>query len=483
MAGGSPGSVAGAQGAAGGSPDPTERAGAAQPAARLKPGAAAPAGAETPRPSGPASEAAGPLGQSAAGAYGAAGTRRPPARTGSDDATVQAPPTEAPSTVPEQPAAPRPPAAATARPTAAATAPSGKADPQPGAPRVKGIYITASNAGGSKMDSLIRLLDETELNAVVIDLKNDYGFLTFNPLGAEARKWGSPRLLIPDLPGLMRKLADHNIYPIARIVVFKDTLLARKNPAFSFRNADGTLWQNGRGDSFVNPYDRQVWEYNVAVAKEAARLGFKEIQFDYVRFAEGFENRAGSLDYTKDSRSRTQAVTGFVQYAREQLHPLGVRVSVDIFGYAASVPAAEGIGQDFGLLSRQVDVISPMIYPSHYSEGWYGAAVPDAAPYQVIEGASRDTLKKLRPLGSDKPVVRPWLQDFTAGWVPGHIAYGKKEIEDQIRALKDNGIVEFLLWNASNAYTGGVSYGVEEQTAGPEENEPLLPPGIGPPSR
>ena len=138
-----------------------------------------------------------------------------------------------------------------------------------------------------------------------------------------------------------------------------------------------------------------------------------------------------------------------------------MRVSVDIFGYAASVPAAEGIGQDFERISKYVDVICPMIYPSHYTAGWFGSPVPDAAPYVTIDGAMKDTHEKLEPLGPFKPIVRPWIQDFTASWVKGYIKYGKAEVEEQIRALKDNGIHEFLLWNANNRYTEGVNYDLE----------------------
>jgi hypothetical protein len=123
------------------------------------------------------------------------------------------------------------------------------------------------------------------------------------------------------------------------------------------------------------------------------------------------------------------------------------------------VPAAEGIGQDFQKISENVDVICPMVYPSHYSTGWFGSKVPDAAPYTTINGAMVDVKKKLDPLGAQlTPVVRPWIQDFTATWVPGHITYDAHAVEEQIRALKDNGIDEFLLWNAGNSYTQGVNY-------------------------
>jgi len=203
---------------------------------------------------------------------------------------------------------------------------------------------------------------------------------------------------------------------------------------------------------------KEVWDYNIRIAKEAAALGFREIQFDYVRFPEGFENKADVLTYTKDERSRVDVVADFVKYAREELNPLGVRVSVDIFGYAASVPAAEGIGQDFNKISTYVDVISPMVYPSHYSTGWFNQKHPDTAPYEVVYGAMMDTHKKLEEIAEVKPIIRPWIQDFTARWLDVYIPYGVKEVEAQIRALQDAGIEEFLLWNSGNVYTEGVNY-------------------------
>lgn len=328
------------------------------------------------------------------------------------------------------------------------------------APIVKGIYVTAYSAGGARMNSLVELLDSTELNAMVIDVKDDEGYITYKTDNAMLNEMGKPQPFIKDITALMKQLNDHEIYPIARVVVFKDTILAKKNPELSFRNSNGTVWSNSKGESFVNPYSKEVWDYNVEVAKEAAKLGFKEIQFDYVRFPEGFEKRADSLQYDQTEISRIEAVTSFVQYAKEQLEPLGIKVSVDIFGYAASVPAAEGIGQDFVEISKHVDIICPMIYPSHYSTGWFNAQDPDKAPYQTILGASQDTHKKLEPLGEEKPIIRPWIQDFTASWLgKGHYTkYGKFEVEEQIRALKEANIDEYLLWNASNRYTANVEY-------------------------
>ncbi|MFC5651495.1 putative glycoside hydrolase [Paenibacillus solisilvae] len=335
-----------------------------------------------------------------------------------------------------------------------------KHDPQPDAPKVKGIYVTAHSAGGSRMNTLLKLLDETALNSMVIDLKDDTGYITYPTQNPDLLKLGKPQKYIRDMNALMEQLKKHQVYPIGRIVVFKDTMLARSHPEFSFRHKDGSVWKNGKGDSFVNPYMKEVWDYNIAMAKEAAKLGFKEIQFDYVRFPEGFEKKADSLVFNKTKDSRVDTIASFVKYAKTQLEPLGVRVSVDIFGYAASVPAAEGIGQDFVKISKNVDVISPMVYPSHYSTGWFGVKDPDKNPYATIKGSMVDTHKKLDPIGSFKPIIRPWIQDFTASWLgKGHyIPYTKTEVNAQIKALKDTNVEEYLLWNAGNKYSPGTNY-------------------------
>lgn len=341
-----------------------------------------------------------------------------------------------------------------------------KWDPQAEtAPAVKGIYVTAHSASGSRMESLLKLIDETELNAMVIDLKEDHGYITFPTDNEIINEVGTTKSIIKDPEALMETLEEHNVYPIARIVVFKDTMLANKKPEWSFLNPDGTVWANNKSEpeSFVNPYVKEVWDYNIEVAKEAVKLGFKEIQFDYVRFPEGFETRADLLQYTQDERSRIDVVSNFTQYAKEQLSSLDVRVSIDIFGYAASVDAAAGIGQDFNMISQFVDVICPMVYPSHYSTGWFDAVIPDAEPYKTINGAMMDTQEKLKEIGELKPIIRPWIQDFTATWVKGHISYGKEEVEAQIQAMKDNQIDEFLLWNSSNRYTPHVDYDLDGQ--------------------
>lgn len=330
---------------------------------------------------------------------------------------------------------------------------------------VRGIYVTGNSAGGSRFDQLVNLIETTELNTMVIDIKEDNGYLTFKP------EKGSPyediaQNYISDPKKMMETLEEKGIYPIARIVVFKDSELAKKRPDLSFKQ-NGKVWTNNKGEAFVSPFEKEVWEYNVDIAKKAAEMGFQEIQFDYVRFPEGFESRDEDLEYTlgdyKDSdlsnvKRRVQAVTDFVSYAREELGYYGIDVAVDIFGYAATIEETPGIGQNFSKIANNVDVISSMIYPSHWTS-YFGIEMPDKEPYKLVTEYAKVENKVLGAL-DNPPVSRPWLQDFDAPWLYSGPTkhYGKAEVEAQIKALYENGIDEFLLWNAGNTYTKNVDY-------------------------
>ena len=331
---------------------------------------------------------------------------------------------------------------------------------------VRGIYVTGNSAGGARMEALIELLDSTELNAMVIDIKDDHGYLTYVP-DPDSPYRDISQNYIKDPEAMMRLLEEKKIYPIARIVVFKDTVLAEKRPDLSFKTRDGNVWKNRRGEAFVNPFLKEVWDYNFDIAKKAVYLGFQEIQFDYVRFPEGFERRDEELLYNvgeyeggdgDNIQRRVAAVTDFVKYAREQLSNYDVDVSVDIFGYSATIKEAPGIGQNFTKISENVDVISSMIYPSHWTS-YFGISKPDLYPYELVDAYAKVENQVLGAL-ENPPTSRPWIQDFTASWLgPGNYKrYGKEEVEAQIRALKDNGINEFLLWNAGNRYTPNVNY-------------------------
>ena len=332
---------------------------------------------------------------------------------------------------------------------------------------VRGVYVTGHSAGGARFDTLVNLMDTTDLNAMVIDIKDDFGNITYVPADDSPLKdldIGKP--YIKDPRAMLEEMEEKQIYPIGRIVVFKDSVLAEKRPDLSFVE-NGKVWKNGRGEAFVNPFMKEVWDHNVEIAIEAAKMGFQEIQFDYVRFPEGFEKRDDALNYAFEDyeeseldpvQRRVEAVTDFVAYAREKLKPYGVKVSVDIFGYAATLTEAPGIGQNFSRISENVDVISSMIYPSHWTS-YFGIAKPDIEPYKLVSEYAKVENKVLGAL-ENRPVSRPWIQDFSASWLGAgnYLKYGKNEVEAQIKALKDNGIDEYLLWNAGNRYTPGVNY-------------------------
>lgn len=321
--------------------------------------------------------------------------------------------------------------------------------------KVRGIYVSGPMAGSAGMENLIDLVDSTELNAVVIDVKNDEGNITYQMDLQTAQEMGACINYISDMEGLMAELKEHNIYTIARIVCFKDPYLAEHNPQLALKKADGSNLTDAYGLTWVNPYNEEVWEYLTDVALAAADMGFDEIQYDYVRFPIG--NEAETADYGVDIQSypKEQAIMNFLDYATERLHEKGIPVTADVFGtIIGSAIDVEQVGQDYVGLGSTVDVLCPMIYPSHYGKGVFGFDVPDAHPYDTVYAALMASKNELAGIADDdRAVVRPWLQAFTATWVSGHITYGGNEIREQIQAVYDAGYEEWILWNASNRYT------------------------------
>lgn len=346
---------------------------------------------------------------------------------------------------------------------------------------VKGIYVTSNSTQGKKIDELVKFIKDSNLNTMVIDVKDDTGNITMK-LNTGNKQVDKNTLDIVDGKKLLKKLHDNNIYPIARIVTFKDTKLANEHPEWTFKNSDGSVWTNGKGDSFVNPFMKEVWKYDIDVAKAAAKAGFQDIQFDYVRFPEGFENQADSLTYNKGEYKNSQmssgdqrvdTITKFLEYANKELKPMGVNVSADVFGYSALVENAPGIGQSFPKISKNVDAISSMIYPSHWSNGDFGLQAPDTEPYKTVNRYIQKENSLLDTLGKDKPISRPWIQDFTASYLGAgnYIDYDTRAISEEVQALKDNGVNEFLLWNAGNDYTEGVNYNPKKGNAKEQDPE------------
>lgn len=422
--------------------------------------------------------------------------------------------------------------------------------------KVKGIYVSGPMAGTAGMDNLIALVDRTELNALVIDVKNDDGYLTCELDVPLVEQIGSEKHYIKDLPALVQTCKEKNIYLIARVVAFKDPILAEKMPEWSLHNSDGSIFRDKSGLAWVNPYRKEVWEYLASVGEAAITAGFDEVQYDYVRFST--DSRMKQVDFgdSTKGRTKTEAISGFTLYASERIHAAGGRISADVYGVVIdSEEDQQIVGQNYVEMSRSLDAISPMIYPSHYGPYNYQIPVPDAQPYDTVLAAmqaSKMVLAGLDPKTGKKPVsadvsgndaadaaitggeavsgnnaadaaadsqstsgttavsgndaaqdaedaqaadgaqaaedaaaktfalskeeiaqldpttgvqatVRPWLQDFTATWVKGHISYGPEEIRAQIQAVYDAGYEEWILWNAANRYTEGGLLTQEEE--------------------
>lgn len=323
-------------------------------------------------------------------------------------------------------------------------------------PKVKGIYVTGSMAGNNAFENLLTLVDDTELNAMVIDVKNDAGEITYRMSQETAQEMGACINYIRDMENFMKKLKEHGVYTIARIVCFKDPYLAEHHPELALKKPDGTAIVDGHGLAWVNPYKEEVWEYLVDVARKAGEIGFDEIQFDYVRFPIGSDAEAADYGVDRNVYTKEQAITGFLTYAAEELHKEGIPVTADVFGtIIGSETDVQQVGQDYAELGNIVDAICPMVYPSHYGNGVFGLSVPDAYPYETVYEAMKDSVEELADIPKEQQaVVRPWLQAFTATWVEGYISYGGDQIRAQIQAVYDAGYEEWILWNASNHYSG-----------------------------
>lgn len=308
----------------------------------------------------------------------------------------------------------------------------------------KGIYVSGWVAGSPRMNALIDLVRETELNAVVIDVKDDHGNITYQSTLPKVAEMGNSVAYIKDLDALLQRLDREGIYAIARIVVFKDPALGKNRPDLVILGPSGLPWRDRIHATWADPYNREVWAYNVAVAKEAAARGFQEIQFDYVRFpSDG--NLDGLVYPAATGEKRSRVIADFLAYARRELEPLGAFVSADVFGLVTSAADDLGIGQYWEELAPSVDYMSPMVYPSHYALRSYGLPDPDAAPYETVYRAMQDALRRTAGTGAR---IRPWLQDFTL-----RNRYDANMVRAQIKAVQDSGLDEWMLWNPYSNFT------------------------------
>ena len=326
---------------------------------------------------------------------------------------------------------------------------------------IKAIYMTGNTTGWKKrFNELVDFMNRKEINGVVVDIKDDYGELTYDSLVPMANEIEADKTIKDkDFNGTMSALEENDIYPIARIVTFKDRTAASKRPDLAVKTHDGSIWRDNKGDAWLNPYNRDAWEYPIQIAEEAALKGFKEIQFDYVRFPT--DGKRSLIDYGEAAEEDMEdAIAGFLSYARERLAPLGVYVAADVFGLVTTVEDDMGLGQHLETLATSVDFICPMVYPSHYALGTYGVKYPDSDPYTIVNTSMKTAKERIDNIETDetKAKLRPWIQDFSAPWLKrqygaNYVSYGPHQIREQKRATYDADLNGWIFWNAGNKYT------------------------------
>ncbi|MGQ9681230.1 MAG: putative glycoside hydrolase [Anaerolineae bacterium] len=304
--------------------------------------------------------------------------------------------------------------------------------------------LTADYA--SQLRANIALVERSpELNAVVIEVKTGGGYLAFAPQLPLARQLGADAFETINLKALLAELRAKDIYTIARMPIFADNLLGTLRPAWAVHRPDGSVWRDALDGAWTDPFRREVWEYNVALAREAIELGFDEVQFDYVRFPS--DGAVGQCRYMREStpESRVEAITGFVAYARRELDPTGAYLSADLFGLTTFDPEEKGIGQLMERLGPHLDYVSPMVYPSTYLRGMLDIADPWRSPYEVVKRSLDAAHRK-----TSTP-IRPWLQHFDDYHGLG-ICYGLPELLAQKRAAADGGACGWMFWNIMGEY-------------------------------
>ncbi|MCL5022856.1 MAG: GTP-binding protein [Nitrospirae bacterium] len=312
----------------------------------------------------------------------------------------------------------------------------------------KALYLTVYGIGSRILrNSALKLLEETELNALVIDVKGDRGIIPYRSAVSLASQVGAQRIItVKDMGGLIRSLKAKGVYLIARIVVFKDDPFVLAKPGLAVRNALGGIWKDREGLAWADPFRKEVWDYNIDVAVEAARFGFDEIQFDYVRFPDAPGVRF-SMPNTEENRIR--AITGFLAEARRRLLPYNVFVGADIFGYVCWNLNDTLIGQKLEDLLPHLEYFSPMLYPSGFRFGIPGYRNPVAHPHEIVYLSLKNARERTR-LPSVR--FRPWLQSFR-DYAFDRRPFTGKEIREQIDAAEKFGSGGWMLWNPQNNYS------------------------------
>jgi hypothetical protein len=306
--------------------------------------------------------------------------------------------------------------------------------------KVIGVYLTSwSAAEKERIDYVIGLSKRTGVNAVVIDIKDWSGHVPYDTDVDEFK--GAERVIVKDMPGLVKKLHDNGLYVIGRITVFQDPILAEERGDLAVKSKSGGIWRDFKGLSWIDPSKKDGWDYNIALAKDALKKGFDEINFDYIRFPSDGDLKDMDLGVS----SEREVIKSFFKYVRENIPD--DNISVDLFGLTTVNKDDLGIGQVIEDAYQYFDFVCPMVYPSHYESSFLGFDNPADHPFEVV--AYSMAKAKLR-LGDSKAKLRPWLQDFNLG-----AEYDTSKVYLQIKAVKDmlsEGYSGYMLWSPENWY-------------------------------
>jgi len=318
---------------------------------------------------------------------------------------------------------------------------------------VRGLYVNRWAAIGARLGQLIRVARTTEINALVIDVKDDRGYVLYRSGVPLAREIGADTVQpLPHsrLRAVLDTMRAHGVYPIARIVVVKDPLLAEAKPEWAIRRQDDPTrpWLDRGGKPWLDPHRSEIWTYAADLAREAVALGFSEVQLDYVRFPDEQRLVREATFPLAAGRTRAEVIREQLGVTRDSLRDTGVPFTIDVFGLTTSDTTDMGIGQRWETFVDRADAVLPMMYPSHYAPGSYGLANPNARPYDVIDRGLRDAKRRSAAIEGAAETI-PWYQDFTLGPPP----YGAAQIRAQIDAGYANGIRSWILWNPGSRYT------------------------------
>ena len=310
-------------------------------------------------------------------------------------------------------------------------------------PKLRAIHLTAWVAGNEKLRrQIIEKISHSVINGVAIAIKEKDGKV-YIPQIEKAQKWGSYEGAIKEPEKMVNDFKKVNLYLIARIVCFNDRIIPKKNPDMAVKNPDNSIWHSKKGETWVDPYNKNSWDYILDVAERAAQLGFDEIQFDYMRYPTEGNTSLCRFSQAHNKENAQKNIANFLIYARKRLSKYNVKISADLFGLTTNNDM--GIGQDINLIAENVDYIYPMMYPSHYYSGEYNIKDPDSNPYKTINRGLKQAINKTK---YNYPKIRPYLQDFSLRY-----KYGPVEVRSQIMALKNNMLDSWILWNPSCKYS------------------------------